>query len=109
MVRARQRFVGVAAALCGVVAGRAEGAPPAPAAPISPSKVLAQMSGRTGYVSFPSAYNQAAPPENDRSLAPYLMVLGEPGGDGSERVPLKETSADVSIAGVIARVQVHQV
>jgi hypothetical protein len=31
-------------------------------------------------------------------------VLGE-GASGTERVPLKETSADVSIAGVIARVQ----
>jgi Ca-activated chloride channel family protein len=30
------------------------------------------------------------------------------GGNGTEQVPLKETSADVSIAGVIARVQVHQ-
>jgi Ca-activated chloride channel family protein len=106
MVRARQKLVGLVAALCGVSAGEgfcAEGP-----APVSPSKVLAQLSGRTGYVSFPGAYNQPAPPEHDRSLAPSLLVLGE-GGGGTERVPLKETSADVSIAGVIARVQVHQV
>ena len=37
-----------------------------------------------------------------------LPASGE-GAGGTERVPLKETSADVSIAGVIARVQVHQV
>ena len=36
------------------------------------------------------------------------MVVGATGHDGTERLPLKETSADVSIAGVIARVQVHQ-
>ena len=47
-------------------------------------------------------------PDNDRSLAPYLTVLGAGGPEGTERVPLKETTADVSIAGVIARVQVHQ-
>jgi Ca-activated chloride channel family protein len=105
MVRARQKLVAVVAALCGLSAARAE----AGEGPVSPSKVLAQMSGKTGtaYVSFPSAYNRVAPPETDRSLAPYLMVLGE-GHDGTERVPLKETSAEVSIAGVIARVQVRQ-
>ena len=47
-------------------------------------------------------------PDNDRSLAPYLTVLGAGGPEATERVPLKETTADVSIAGVIARVQVHQ-
>jgi Ca-activated chloride channel homolog len=84
------------------------GAPAVSGAAPSPSKVLGQISGRTGNVSFPSAYGQVEPPKQDRSLAPYLMVLGEGNGSAAERVPLKETSADVSIAGVIARVQVHQ-
>ena len=57
------------------------------------------------YASFGQAGER---PDNDRSLAPYLTVLGAGGPEGTERVPLKETSADVSIAGVIARVQVHQ-
>ena len=44
--------------------------------------------------------------EPDRTLAPYFVV---PGGDGStESLPLKETSAEVAIAGVIARVKVKQ-
>jgi Ca-activated chloride channel homolog len=48
----------------------------------------------------------AAEPEVDRSLAPYFVV---PGGEGAvESLPLKETSAEVSIAGVIARVKVKQ-
>ncbi len=45
--------------------------------------------------------------EMDRSLAPYFVV---PGGDGTvEALPLQETSAEVAIAGVIARVKVKQV
>jgi Ca-activated chloride channel family protein len=53
----------------------------------------------------------AAPPAEvaarpDRCLAPYFMV---PGADGStEALPLKQTSAEVAISGVIARVKVHQ-
>ena len=77
----------------------------------SPSKVLAELSGKTGNVGYAWSRQQPRHPDNDRddrTLAPYLTVLGE-GASGTERVPLKETSADVSIAGVIARVQVHQV
>jgi Ca-activated chloride channel family protein len=91
-------------------AGAGAAAPPAPAVvtPFSPSKVLAQLAGKTGGVGFATPYGQGERPEADRSLAPYLTVVGA-AGNGTEQVPLKETSADVSIAGVIARVQVHQV
>ncbi|HEY2901051.1 MAG TPA: VIT and VWA domain-containing protein, partial [Polyangia bacterium] len=80
-------------------------AAPATAA-FSPAKVLAQL-GRTGPVSIGGAFNQDAPPENDRSLAPYLTIIGE-GHDRHELVPLKATSASVDIAGVIAHVKVTQ-
>jgi len=43
----------------------------------------------------------------DRTLAPYFYVGG---GDPSvDRLPLKETAADIQIAGVVAHVRVHQV
>jgi Ca-activated chloride channel family protein len=96
--------------LPGFAAGPAGAAVAPAAAPasggVSPTKVLAQLAGHKGNVGFPSSYGQGERPANDRSLAPYLMVVGA--GNGTEQVPLKETSADVSIAGVIARVQVHQ-
>jgi Ca-activated chloride channel family protein len=90
--------------------GAAAAAPTAVAAPFSPSKVLTQLGERKGNVSY-GAFGQGERPDNDRddrTLAPYLTVLSEGGPQGAERVPLKETTADVSIAGVIARVQVHQ-
>jgi Ca-activated chloride channel family protein len=83
-------------------------AKPAVPPPFSPTKVLAQLSGQTGPVGGPPANGRGGPDAATRSLAPYLMVVGE-GHDGTEQVPLKETTAEVSIAGVIARVQVHQV
>ncbi len=44
---------------------------------------------------------------DDRTLSPYFFI---PGGDSStDRLPLKATSADVAIAGVIADVTVTQV
>jgi Ca-activated chloride channel family protein len=46
-------------------------------------------------------------PAADRSLAPYLYVAG--GDPDTERLPLRETSAHVEIAGVIAHVAVRQV
>jgi len=114
MARARQKMFLVALVTTAVSgwAGRAPAAAPPAAAvatPFSPSKVLAQLGERKGNVSYASFGQQGERPDNDRSLAPYLTVVGEGGPQGSERVPLKETSADVSIAGVIARVQVHQV
>ena len=53
-----------------------------------------------------AAAQTAIEPAPDRSLAPYFVV---PGSDGpAESLPLKETSAEVSIAGVISRVKVKQ-
>ena len=111
MVRARQTKILLALVVLAGGAGSTASPRAAPkaaavAAP-SPSTVLAQLSGKTGNVGYAWSRQQEPRPDSDRSLAPYLTVLGE-GASGTERVPLKETSADVSIAGVIARVQVHQ-
>jgi Ca-activated chloride channel homolog len=113
MARARQKMFLVALASLSLAgwAGSAPAASPPPqavAAPFSPSKVLTQIGARKGTVSHAAfGQQQGERSANDRSLAPYLTVVGA--GEGStERVPLKETTADVSIAGVIARVQVHQ-
>jgi Ca-activated chloride channel family protein len=112
MARARQKMFLVALAslaIGGWVAdASAAAAPTAVAAPFSPSKVLGQIGERKGNVSYAAFGQQGERPGHDRSLAPYLTVLGEGGPQGTDRVPLKETTADVSIAGVIARVQVHQ-
>jgi len=102
MARARQtRFILALASVVGIGSGTAV------AAPFSPSGVLTKIGDRKGYVSYATFGQQGDRPANDRSLAPYLTVLGASDG-ATERVPLKETTADVSIAGVIARVQVHQ-
>ena len=67
-------------------AGNAPAAAPPPAqavaAPFSPSKVLAQIGERNGNVSYASFGQQGERPDNDRSLAPYLTVLGEGGRRG---------------------------
>jgi Ca-activated chloride channel homolog len=72
---------------------------------VSPTAVLAKLKAQGGWVNLPQG-GRAVEPESDRTLAPYLVVAG---GDAStERLPLKQTSAEVSIAGVIARVKVNQ-
>jgi Ca-activated chloride channel homolog len=113
MARARQKtFLGIALASLSIAgwsgSAPAAASPTAVAAPFSPSKVLAQIGERKGNVSYATFGQKGEQPGSDRSLAPYLTVAGEGGPQGTERLPLKETSADVSIAGVIARVQVHQ-
>jgi len=94
------RFLGIAAAvgLLPIPDGHA-GRPP------SPTDALRAVAGRTGRTFFPHA-NRIAAPDNDRSLAPYFHV---PGDGTVDLLPLKETGADVEIAGVIARVRVKQV
>jgi Ca-activated chloride channel family protein len=112
MVRTHLRYARLFA-LAVVVAASPAARPATPAAapasskPFSPSAVLTQLAGRTGVVSFNGAPAGGDVAANDHSFAPYLMVVGE-GSDGSERVPLKATSAVVDIAGVIAHVQVSQ-
>lgn len=81
----------------------------APPRPVSPSKVLAALgsgsaSGPVYMSGNPGDARDAGP---DRSLAPFLYVAG--GDPETERLPLRETSARVDVAGVIARVRVRQV
>jgi Ca-activated chloride channel family protein len=92
-----------------VPAGRAAGeAGEGASKPItkSPAAVLKGLHN-TGGVGF--AYQQAdrADQADDHTLAPYFYVAG--GNPETERLPLKETRAEVNIAGVIAAVKVHQV
>ncbi len=75
--------------------------------PVRPSQVLARPIAPGGQIMFPGGTRDAVPDEGDRTSAPYFFVEGT--DPGNERLPLKETSADVAIAGVIARVRVHQV
>jgi Ca-activated chloride channel family protein len=61
----------------------------------------------TGSVGFASDQRGPIDRADDRTLAPYFYVAG--GNPETERLPLKETRAEVNIAGVIAGVRVHQV
>ncbi len=113
MIRARHGYRAhlLFTALLATAGGPALGAGSPPAA-ASPTNALAQIAGSspTGGMTYATFGQSGAPSGDDRTLAPYLMVLGEtPVAGGVDRVPLKETSADVAIAGVIAHVQVHQV
>ncbi len=83
-------------------------APALAAGGVSPSKVLEQSDAKlspNGFVSL--SRQQTADLGEDKTLSPYLYVAG--GDPATERLPLKETSAEVQIAGVIARVKVHQI
>jgi Ca-activated chloride channel family protein len=61
----------------------------------------------TGGVGFAYSQGDQADQADDHTLAPYFYVAG--GNPETERLPLKETRAEVGIAGVIAAVKVHQV
>src|SRR5262245_11567277 len=77
--------------------------------PVSPVEVLARSEHELGSrgVGFPYRPGDRTPPADDHTLAPYFYV---PGADAeTERLPLKETSAQVDIAGVIAQVKLRQV
>jgi Ca-activated chloride channel family protein len=71
---------------------------------VSPTGVIKSLNN-TGGVGF--SYTPVQNEGPDRTLAPYFYVSG--GDPEKDRLPLKETSADVNIAGVIAAVKVHQV
>jgi Ca-activated chloride channel family protein len=96
-----------------ISAAGASGAPAtAPLArPASPTAVLAQAASNErhgeAYLASGPADQAEVDPAADRSLAPYLYVAG--GDPSTERLPLRETSAHVDVAGVIAHVAVHQV
>ncbi|MFH1435472.1 MAG: VIT domain-containing protein [Pseudomonadota bacterium] len=71
-------------------------------------KVLKDAEDQMGttYVSMGS-YNQPVEnPEDDKTLSPFFYIAD--GDPETDRLPLKKTSADVNIAGVIAQVRVHQ-
>jgi Ca-activated chloride channel family protein len=72
----------------------------------SPAAVLKGLHN-TGGVGFAYSQSNQADQADDRTLAPYFYVAG--GNPETERLPLKETRAEVDIAGVIAAVRVHQV
>ena len=72
------------------------------------SKILEQTDKELDDSSINFPYNQDAPdPDHDKTLSPYFYVAG--GDPETDALPLKETSADVNIAGVIANVTIHQV
>jgi Ca-activated chloride channel family protein len=99
-------------ALSLVASASALATPPAPPPrPTSPAHVLAELAKSTAhrdvYLASGPTDGVDVDPATDRSLAPYLYVAG--GDPGTERLPLKETSAHVDVAGVIAHVGVRQV
>ncbi len=51
-------------------------------------------------------YGQIGENENDRTLSPYFFVQSE--GAETDQMPLRSTSAEVNIAGIIADVKVTQ-
>jgi Ca-activated chloride channel homolog len=90
-----------------VPAGRAASQSGArPAVVKSPAAVLKGLHN-TGGVGFAYSQGDRGEQADDRTLAPYFYVAG--GNPETERLPLKETRAEVDIAGVIAAVKVHQV
>ena len=48
---------------------------------------------------------EVGPPQEDKTLAPYFVVKGDPGVD---QLPLKDTRVDIAVSGVIADVRVVQ-
>jgi Ca-activated chloride channel family protein len=87
-------------------AGRAVGQGDGKAIAKSPAAVLKGLHN-TGGVGFAYQQGDRADQGDDRTLAPYFYVAG--GNPETERLPLKETRAEVEIVGVIAAVKVHQV
>src|SRR5688572_9363596 len=57
-------------------------------------------------VVFTSGYAQQQENGEDKTLAPYFVVKGDPSVD---QLPLKDTKVDISVSGVIADVKVRQI
>lgn len=79
---------------------------------VKPSEVLKRADKKieNGAGVFRYRYDSSHSGNNsgeDRSLAPYFYLPG--GSSDVDTLPLKETSADVKIAGVIASVKIRQV
>src|SRR5262249_50273593 len=76
---------------------------------VSPSNVLKQAEQKLGRGETwaPGGPNDGVDtPDSDRTLAPYFHITGD--AAETEHLPLKQTSAEVQIAGVIAQVKVRQ-
>ncbi|HNW69188.1 MAG TPA: TonB family protein [Bacteroidales bacterium] len=78
---------------------------------IIPASIISQISYRTNdklaLVNNKSLIVKTTGEDDDKTLSPYFFVKSE--GSETEQLPLKATSADVNIAGVIADVTVKQV
>lgn len=76
---------------------------------VSPSRVLKEVDATLSNqnVRFPRGPRDRLEMGEDQTLSPYFYVAG--GDPNTERLPLKEISADVQIAGVIAKVKIRQV
>ncbi|MGM0578092.1 MAG: VIT domain-containing protein [Myxococcota bacterium] len=72
------------------------------------AQALASLAALAVTVVGAGAAHAAEEADPDRTLAPYFVVQGD-GDDAVERLPLKETRADVTVSGVIAHVRVTQV
>ena len=57
-------------------------------------------------VAFTSGYAQEQKEPEDKTLAPYFVVKGDPNID---QLPLKDTQVEISVSGVIADVKVRQI
>ena len=55
---------------------------------------------------FTCGFAQRPEDQEDKTLAPYFVVKGDPGVD---QLPLKDTRVDISVSGVIADVKVRQI
>ena len=55
-------------------------------------------------IAFTSGLAQSQ--QEDKTLAPYFVVQGDPGVD---QLPLKDTRVDINVSGVIADVKVRQI
>jgi Ca-activated chloride channel family protein len=73
----------------------------------SPTQVLQRADSRLGSQDVTFDQGVQVVRGADKTLAPFFYVAG--GDPETERLPLRETSAQVEIAGSIARVQVRQV
>jgi Ca-activated chloride channel family protein len=71
-------------------------------------RALTQKGGRPSYGLSRRLAVKKAHGKDDKTLAPYFHTPGS-NERGIEQLPLKSTSADVKIAGVIAKVRVTQV
>ncbi len=58
-----------------------------------------------GIFSFSAAGQERTAAEEDKTLSPYFFVKGDPEID---RLPLKDTTVDIAVSGVIADVKVTQ-